>query len=319
MLSAILTKRTGMSLLEYLRPRLLEPLGISGATWETCPQGICVGGWGLSVRTEDIACFGQAYLQNGMWQAKSVVPAAWVQEATRGHIQQGPGQVDWMQGYGYQFWRCQHGAYRGDGAFGQYCVVMPEQDAVLALTGGLGDMQKPLDLVWKHLLPAMKPQALPQDRAGEKALRERLAGLGLAPAPGDWTNATARQIDGKIFTLAAPDGKTAEMSLQFGTENATLVFKSERGAHRLECGYGCWCRGRTTLRGPQEEAVASSGAWMDDQTWVAKLCFYQTPYMVTVTCRFEGREVSVEGRQNVSFGPAEVLSFTGRMARGTQG
>ena len=77
---------------------------------------------------------------------------------------------DWDQGYGYQFWRCRHGAYRGDGAFGQYCVVMPEQDAVIAITSGVKDMQAVLNLVWDKLLPAMPVRAIwrPIRRAHKK-------------------------------------------------------------------------------------------------------------------------------------------------------
>ena len=95
--------------------------------------------WGLSVKTEDIARFGQLYLQKGMWQGQRILPEAWVAEATSRQVSNGANpESDWEQGYGYQFWRCRHEIYRGDGAFGQYCIVMPEQDAVLAITSGCG-------------------------------------------------------------------------------------------------------------------------------------------------------------------------------------
>src|SRR5690242_1067573 len=86
MLSAIVQKLTGMTVLDYLKPRLFGPLGIEGETWETSPQGIDCGGWGLSVKTEDIARFGQLYLQKGQWNGRQVVPAAWVEDATSKHI-----------------------------------------------------------------------------------------------------------------------------------------------------------------------------------------------------------------------------------------
>ena len=157
MLSAIVQKATGLTLLEYLGPRLFEPLGIEHPTWEASPAGISTGGYGLSIRTEDIARFGQLYLQKGKWHERQLVPAAWIETATSRQTSNGSNpQSDWDQGYGYQFWRCRHGAYRGDGAFGQYCVVLPEQDAVIAITGGLKDMQAVLNLVWETLLPAMR-------------------------------------------------------------------------------------------------------------------------------------------------------------------
>src|SRR5215831_8434089 len=112
MLSAIVQKLTGQKLIDYLTPRLFQPLGISDMTWEVCPGGINTGGWGLSVRTESLAKFGQLYLRQGAWEGRSVLPTQWVTEATTFKIQQ-PGKdleqlkqtSDWHQGYCYQFWR----------------------------------------------------------------------------------------------------------------------------------------------------------------------------------------------------------------------
>ena len=124
--AAIIEKITGESLLDYLTPRLFEPLGIESPTWQRSPQGICTGGFGLSVRTEDIAKFGQLYLQQGEWEGRQLIEREWVRTATSKQIENGSDpERDWTQGYGYQFWRSRHDAYRGDGAFGQYCVVVP--------------------------------------------------------------------------------------------------------------------------------------------------------------------------------------------------
>ncbi len=164
MLSAIIQRVTGQTLLEYLRPRLLEPLGIEGATWQTCPRGVNTGGFGLSIKTEDIARFGQLYLQRGMWQGRRLLPEAWVADASAAQVSNATNtEVDWQQGYGYQFWRCRHGAYRGDGAFGQFCVILPDQDAVVAITAGSPNMQAVLNLIWAHLLPAMPVPADERD------------------------------------------------------------------------------------------------------------------------------------------------------------
>ncbi len=178
MLSAIVQKTTGKKLTEYLKPRLFKPLGVEKTTWEVSPQGVNTGGFGLNIKTEDIARFGQLYLQKGKWEGKQIIPEAWVDEATQSHISNGDNpESDWNQGYGYQFWRCRHNAYRGDGAFGQYCIVMPEQDAVLAITSGLGDMQEPLNLVWDILLPAMKEKAVRANKAAQEALTQKTSQL----------------------------------------------------------------------------------------------------------------------------------------------
>ena len=163
MLSAIVQKVTGEKVVDYLTPRLFEPLGIQGMDWEVDPMGINTGGWGLRVKTEDLAKFGQLYLQKGMWNGKQIIPADWIEEATTAKIMQDPDapqsrkdSSDWLQGYCYQFWRCRNNAYRGDGAYGQFIIVMPEKDAVVAITAETSDMQDEINLVWKFLLPAFE-------------------------------------------------------------------------------------------------------------------------------------------------------------------
>lgn len=176
LLSAIVQKVAGATVLEYLRPRVLEPLGIDRISWETSPDGVNVGGWGMSTTTEAVAKFGQLYLAHGVWDGRQLLPRDWVIEATRHHIQQ-PADfmtAEWQQGYGYQFWRCRHGAYRADGAFGQYCIVLPEQDAVIAITSRSPDMQGLLDTVWDVLLPAMTDAPLPADDSSAGALAREL-------------------------------------------------------------------------------------------------------------------------------------------------
>ena len=107
MCSAIVQKLTGQTVAEYLKPRLFEPLGITQPIWNSNWQGISLGGYGLSVRTEDIARFGQLYLQKGSWQGRQLVPKDWVELATSKQVSNGSNpKSDWDQGYGFQFWRC---------------------------------------------------------------------------------------------------------------------------------------------------------------------------------------------------------------------
>jgi CubicO group peptidase (beta-lactamase class C family) len=178
MLSAIVRKVTGETVLDFLKPRLFEPLGIDDPEWGTSPQGNTVGGWGLKIRTEDIAKFGQLYLQKGKWKDKQLIPASWVEQATAKQVSNGSDPTkDWDQGYGFQFWRCRHGAYRGDGAFGQFCLVLPEQDAVIAITADTRDMQAELNVVWGKLLPAFSASPLPPNASEQTRLEQLLASL----------------------------------------------------------------------------------------------------------------------------------------------
>jgi CubicO group peptidase (beta-lactamase class C family) len=181
-LSAIVTKVTGQTELEYLKPRLFEPLGIENPRWETSSEGYSLGGYGLYLRTEDIAKFGQLYLQKGKWNGRQLVPESWVEQATckqtpndqESHSKMGP---DWQQGYCFQFWRCTHNAYRGDGAAGQLCVVMPDKDAVVAITADTGSMQGELNAIWDNLYPAFQAEPLPNDVAAQEKLRQEEANL----------------------------------------------------------------------------------------------------------------------------------------------
>jgi len=178
MLSAIVQKVTGQTLLDYLKPRLFAPLGIENPTWESSPQGINCGGWGLKIRTEDIAKFGQLYLQKGKWEGKQLIPASWVEQATSKQISNGTDpNRDWTQGYGFQFWRCRHNAFRGDGKDGQFCVVLPELDAVVAITANTRDMQAELNVVWDKLLPAFHNEGLPQNKEEQEKLKTALSRL----------------------------------------------------------------------------------------------------------------------------------------------
>jgi CubicO group peptidase (beta-lactamase class C family) len=166
MLSAIVQKVSGQKLIDYLTPRLFQPLGITGARWEEDPQGINVGGWGLFVKTEDMAKLGQFILQKGKWNGKQLLPEKWFDAATSKQIESLPAGVkkedvkvkkqdsDWLQGYGYQMWMCRYDAYRADGARGQFIILLPKYDAVIVATADIGDMQAEINLIWKHLLAA---------------------------------------------------------------------------------------------------------------------------------------------------------------------
>jgi CubicO group peptidase (beta-lactamase class C family) len=185
-LSAIVTRATGQTVLDYLRPRLFEPLGIADPQWGATAEGHTLGGYGLHIRTEDIAKFGLLYLQKGQWNGKRLFPETWVAAATAKQVDNSRApsarSADWQQGYGYQFWRSQHGCYRGDGRDGQICLVIPGHDAVVAITAQTGQMQTELDLVWEKLLPAFRAESLPADAGALEKLRQAAANLAAHPA-----------------------------------------------------------------------------------------------------------------------------------------
>jgi CubicO group peptidase (beta-lactamase class C family) len=186
-LSAIVTKATGQTTLEYLKPRLFEPLGIANPEWGSSLEGNSFGGFGLKLCTEDIAKFGQLYLQRGKWNGKQLIPERWIEQATSKQV---PNEkeshskigIDWQQGYGFQFWRCTHNAFRGDGAGGQLCVVIPDKDAVIAITADTGNFQGEMNAIWDKLYPAFQAEPLPDDAAGQEKLKQMVAKLTAHPA-----------------------------------------------------------------------------------------------------------------------------------------
>ena len=169
-LSAIVQKRTGEKVVDYLYPRLFRPLGINNVSWLESHEGINTGGWGLFLKTEDLAKMGLMLLQKGQFNGCQVVPAEWIESASSAQVPCVPAGMnsddadklrkvaktsDWLQGYGYQMWRCRYNAFRADGANGQYIIMIPDKNAVVVTTANIRDMQGEINLIWKYIYPAL--------------------------------------------------------------------------------------------------------------------------------------------------------------------
>lgn len=323
MLSAILQKVTGEKLIDYLRPRLFIPLGIQDADWESDLDGINVGGWGLRVKTEDIAKFGLLFLQKGKWQDKQLLPESWIDEATASHIDNAPGapqakkdSSDWMQGYGYQFWRSRFNSYRGDGAFGQYMLILPELDAVIAITSETTNMQDELNLVWKHLLPALRGETRSQHTKDAMELKKRLSSLKVPMPVLTDSVFTSPALTGKTFRLAENTRKIESVAFNQKGNIITLTIKKEGKNYPLNFGKGIWMKGRTTMLGPSlvelakghfagipASQVAGSYSWKNASALEMHLRYIDSPHTLQMTFYFEGNKVSLDIKD--SFAPPE--------------
>lgn len=300
MLSAIVQQRTGQTLLDYLTPRLFRPLGIEGATWESCPRGINAGGWGLSLTTEAIARFGQLYLQRGRWEDRQLLPADWVAEATAKQISNGDGRAgDWAEGYGYQFWRCRHGAYRGDGAHGQFCLVLPEQDAVVAMTGGTDRLQGVLDCVWEHLLPVLADgPARAGATAPGPALAERLGRLSLGPRGPQ--GRPADPAPGGTYRLDPNAAQLEALTLELDSHACHAVLVEAGVPRHLPFGFGDWRRGAAPLvAGQDPRDCAGLASWEEGGTLRLDWSFVGTPFGRTLRLRVSGGGLEGSYRTNV--------------------
>lgn len=312
MLSAIVTAVTGEKVIDYLTPRLFEPLGITDVDWEVDPQGRNTGGWGLRIRTEAMAKFGQLYLQDGVWDGEQVLPEGWVEEATTASILQEPElpdsvrrASDWLQGYGYQFWRCRHDAFRADGAFGQFIIVMPDQDAVVVITSESADLQAEINLVWEYLLPAMQDGTLPEDDEAAARLRDRLATLALPLPVSAAAPAPAVAVGGATYAVAPNERGIESLSYACAEATCTLTMAVDSGEYTFAFGDGHWEYGETTRRGPYliparaayaglpPLRVAGAYAWDDERTLRLVLRYIESPHTETLVHRLDGDTVAV--------------------------
>ncbi|HUC14155.1 MAG TPA: serine hydrolase, partial [Acidimicrobiales bacterium] len=298
-LAAIVQRATGESLVRYLRRRLFDKLGASELSWLQSPPGRDIGYSGLYATTEAVALLGQLYLQGGEWHGEQLLARSWVTEATRAQVPTGIGDAsgDGALGYGYQFWMSQHG-YRGDGAYGQYCLVLPDEDAVVAMTAqtrsaGRPDMQTVLTMVWDKLLPAFAADTV-VDNGADEALRGRLDGLclpalgGRASPPRDgvgWAGATFLPEGGSC--TAQPSLKAVEVR---AGEQGWRIALCEDGSelHGPFIGDG-WSVTEGASSGGGTVPVACSGAWTGAATLRVDVIFLETPHRLSVTCHLPER------------------------------
>ncbi|HTU62403.1 MAG TPA: serine hydrolase, partial [Polyangiales bacterium] len=290
-LSAIVQKVTGQNLRDYLATRLFEPLGIALPPWASTSDGVTFGGFGLSLRTEDLAKLAELYLRKGSWRGRQLVPAEWTVAATSRQVSTGPGaRGDWAQGYGYQFWRSTHG-YRADGAFGQFALVLPEHDAVIAITSGTDDTKSVLALVWDKLLPALNAEALAPDEANAGKLEARLAKLTLAPRAGTLMPSRPERFSGKRYAFSVSDGSPSEVSVEWNAAEklATLTLLLRGQDQRIACRSGAWIKSRVALFGDQAMPLAASCAWTSRDTLAVRLRFYERSWHIDYNLHFEAK------------------------------
>ena len=300
-LASVIQRNAGMPLTGYLRPRLFDPLGIGPVGWHTFPPGREQGFSGLHARTEDVAKLGLLYLQRGRWQGAQLIPEAWVAEATSKQVSNPDGaNPDWAQGYGFQFWMSRHG-YRGDGAFGQFCVILPEQQTVIVTTAYTTDMQAMLDAMWTHLLPGLGT-AGPDPGPAQDQLAGRLGRLALSacrarPAPADWASWASAPF---AVTDRGPDGQIqpalTAVGVAPGDAGWQLSLAEAGNALTIPVGSGAWTVSQPTDRRGDTIPVAASGGWLDGGTLRAEIIFLETPHRMDISCALPGRTAAAVWR-----------------------
>jgi CubicO group peptidase (beta-lactamase class C family) len=277
---------TGQRLLDYLRPRLFDPLGIETAKWQRDTQGRDLAYSGLHLTTEAIARFGQLLLADGVWNGQRLLPEGWVATASSALTDNSMNDstIDWRLGYGYQFWQCQHQSYRGDGAYGQYCIVMPEQDAVLVLTSAHQGMQLALDAVWEELLPAFGDSEMPNDAEHLGQLTARLDAARIKPVTG--THAPPSAAGSTFVHQPTPEHPTLRSVTVRATADGVELVIDDGELFVVPCVDGGWPAERTPY--------VASGGWIGPGVFEARIVAVETPHHLLVTCHGN----SVEARWN---------------------
>lgn len=281
-LSRIVTERTGERVVDYLRPRLFEPLGIEGARWLTDGRGHDWGFSGLHVTTEDIARFGRMILGGGTVEGRQIVPNGWVADATRAQVPNDrahraaddpEANPDWLQGYGYQYWMSRRG-FRGDGALGQFCLVWPDDDVLVVTTAAAADMQGLIDRIEEHLAPGLdRPTPDDDDR-----LAERMASLSLTPVT---------DHGGPAEPVAATNAaggaarRLRSVSLRTADTGWVLDLDHKHAPGSIGIGRGRWIDG--AWPGDPALPVAASGGWDPDGRFTVDVTFVETPHHLVLT------------------------------------
>lgn len=295
MLSAIVQKVTGQMVVDYLETRLFEPLGIEEAFWGQSPEGINLGGGGMKVYLKDAAHLGQLYLQKGMWNGKRILSEAWVEAASDRQASSGSGAGgNWNHGYGYQFWRNKGMGYRADGAMGQFSLILPELNIVLAINSGTTNTNGVMEAVWENLLPGVSDGALKVDGKSRDALFDKLGSLRLPTQEGDASSSMAKKVSGEKYVFAENDQGVNSVQVEFSGNQPVVTIMDTTGEHIFHPEYGEWdvapsdFRPRiSTLFDDPGQRIATSGAWTSKSAFTMKIYFAETPYMTTLKLTFD--------------------------------
>jgi CubicO group peptidase (beta-lactamase class C family) len=290
LLCAILTRVTGMTVTDYLMPRLFEPLGFGRKPfWETDPGGVEAGGWGLFLTTEELAKFSLCYLQGGVYEGKQVIPEKWVKEATKKQVNTTRKSKDGSVGYGFCFWQnsCPD-SYRADGMFSQFGIVFKEHNAVLVVTASEIEEQKFRNCIWRHFPGAFidsgtellrngaltaKPSLAPLEElasaprsplekkiAGREIMIERQRLLDIAKQPLSMLPITV------VYMTAEKAGNIDKIKFSFGKNECKMSWNEGRERNTIICGMDGKTRTNPIMLAGIRFTASCTAAWKDEKT-----------------------------------------------------
>ena len=243
MLSAIVQRVTGQTMLKYLQKKLFNPMHITVADWETSPDGINTGGWGLRVQAETMAKLGLLLLNKGNWNGEQLVSADYVTAACSRLIDGGAKETvpptDGNQGYGYQVWQSKWpGSFRADGAMGQYTVVVPQEDLVVVILGMKLYGHEELACIWNQLMPGLKEAPLQPEKKLQKRLDNLCANASLRLPLDKKMSRKKQNIWGMVMSLDPNKHGLKELSI--ADDGHFRMVLADDTEERIDMGYGQW-------------------------------------------------------------------------------
>lgn len=334
MLSAIVTQVSGQTLHALLQERVLGFMGLDRLEWDLAPGGYNSGGNGLSCTTEDSLKFGVLHLNRGQWQGRQLLSAQWIDAATRNQVEDvWMGEFDGKQylprskdgasesqreGYGYQWWMTPHGGYYASGVFGQYCMVLPEQDTVIAFTCGLSLGEKRLQAaIWTHLFPALGREAV-DPLADQTQLDALIDGLRLPTLQGLSEFPGAADLQGR-FAVAPNEDGVVELGFDFHPGYCDFSLIDHRGRHQLRVGLQQPIESQTSITGnylhhqyqPEQTPVVAQGRWTPEGELRMDWRFVETAFGDHVTCRWQDGRLLFDRGVNTNAGSMQRPTLTG--------
>lgn len=338
MLSAIVSRVTGKSIADYLYEKLFEPLGIEKPFWETDGNGYCAGGWGLYMKSEDIAkCF-LPYIHGGKWiDGTQLIPAEWVKTATAKHTDSvHDGFIDNMCGYGYQFWRNPvSNSFRADGLFGQRCFMFPNYDALVVLNCGESEDYKVMKVFWKYFPECFQNDFLEEDEKAYASLVETIENCKVEDLPAKPRNAAAEHaVNGKIIKcksnkyasvisisvlnmLYRKPGNINAMKFDFDDDGLAFTWSEKEYTNVIRAGMnGEYAESEITL-GDLHYHTYSKAAWQEDGTLKLWIRPVETAHVRKFTFEFSADKVKIKNEMSPTFEELTLyyLTFMGIPAK----
>jgi CubicO group peptidase (beta-lactamase class C family) len=313
MLAAIFTKATGQTLHEYLRPRIFKPLGIVGETWDIGTDGLNPGGNGLTCKVTDLLKFGMLHLQKGIWNGVQILPAEWIEEATRpiGNSE-----------YGYHWGTGPDGEFFAMGLFGQLVAVLPAHDAVVVLTSAIASPVACsgfwVPLLHKHI-SSIFAKTITDDEA-EPQLKHRVAEMAQPPKLSS-SMRRHRVPDGtQFYAIEKNDLGIDQICFSFESDRCTVRMCYPEAEHVIVVGIDRWIEGQTGIPGAQlhhgygvtPARVIAGASWRGESLFVMTWIFAEMTFRDTVECEFQQDRLTLQRRVNVNSGAMSLPVLRGK-------